>query len=420
MSRPKLPKPPRPPIPEHIFDDKLCLEMTGEAYLNCGKIKADWDQMTVEAWVFPREFSHHCLISHDLSVTLKPDGVHVHTSGSDAPLSANFSIPQDAWTHVAITITKDGTHRYYRNGHLVVNLQGNKLKQGGEYNLLIGAVNRHHLKDAGDDRMFFEGKLGPVTVWKRARVQAEIIADMFFTPFRNAPDLVGCWLMEDMGRGKNGDRIKKIIDIKLPGPFHAKVKRNKDEEDSDVQLIDAQIPKPHNTDVVEFAVAVDEIKTDGVFEYVPDWCEADMVKDLEKDGGTREQLYKCEGNIDEIGTNADDDSYTMGTTSGRLMVFHATAHNPLWKTRIVGFYMKELYCKDDATDHEGETEAADSHVLKDLASIEDGRWMIARTGESGAIEYLVLIAMEHRGTKERRWVAWDPVIEVGSNDPTDG
>ncbi|MDJ0839038.1 MAG: hypothetical protein QNK37_21145 [Acidobacteriota bacterium] len=405
----------RPEIPEHIYDEMLCLELADGAYLNCGKIEADWDELTVEAWVFPRNFNHHCLMSHDMSVTLHPGGMHVHTRGDDAPLTADFNIPENTWSHVAVTVDKDGKHRYYHNGRLKLNLPGNKLSKGKERKLLIGRPNRRLHKDLGEDDLQFEGKLGSMAIWSKARKQAEILADMVFTPLREAKGLVGCWMMEEVGRSK-GDRLKKIQDISLPNPNHAKVKRGED-EDADAELVDAQIPRPDNTDMVEFGVDADEIGKEGVFEYVPDWCEEEMLADMAKYGASRDQLYKCAGNIDEIGLNADDDTYTMGTSLERLLLFNATAHDMNWETRLRGFYMKELYCADGDAGHE---DPDDDHVLEDLAYIEDGRWMVARTGEEGAIEYLVLIYMKHRKTGEERWVAWDPIIKVGTDDPTDG
>lgn len=167
--------------------------------------------ITIEAWVKPAAITdgQHSIVTRAFSETLagrfevflrisQTNGVSTYEVGSltaSVTHATTWPIPADqlqAWTHLAGVY--DGKNwTLYCNGQQPVTTVQPLPPLGGNANWAIGGRGT---PSTDTDKRYFTGAIDDVRIWKKARTQADIQANMYRRLSGNETDLVGYWYVE--------------------------------------------------------------------------------------------------------------------------------------------------------------------------------------------------------------------------------
>ncbi|BAY67087.1 hypothetical protein NIES22_72310 (plasmid) [Calothrix brevissima NIES-22] len=210
------------------------LEFIGSNYVELGQGVVLGDKFTQEAWIYPTDANadfNGFLGNHPEDSSKRSPSIwvfqnnHIHAGfgdGSNWNAFITNSIPNsqpvlsvNTWNHVAVTF--DGEwYRLYVNAVLKYSTDAFKGKKPINTPVrFIGKVDN-----------FFKGRIDDVRLWKQARTQAEIQADMNRQLRGNEIGLVGYWHFEnriatDYSRFGNDGTLRGDFLNNLPSPLPA-------------------------------------------------------------------------------------------------------------------------------------------------------------------------------------------------------
>ncbi|MDY6991049.1 MAG: LamG domain-containing protein [Pseudomonadota bacterium] len=122
-------------------------------------------------------------------------------------------IPNDTWSHVAVTVDREQRCRFFINGQQQASgLLSQKAFLRGQHELLIGMCGTQKRSE------LFAGEIAELRVWNRARSEQEIKATME-QPLLRINGLVSCWRFEqdmakDYAHNYDGQIIRTVSYIK--------------------------------------------------------------------------------------------------------------------------------------------------------------------------------------------------------------
>jgi Concanavalin A-like lectin/glucanases superfamily len=188
---------------------------SGYVEMNASSSLSDIDSaLTLEAWVKPqldgdnsRYYNYIIcngvasvgytmeLLSSSLNPAFTLNGLTIDFSGASDYWSRlvinNNAIPDETWTHLAVTYKYDEGINIYINGELVHHANSSGLLSPSNQNLRLGVL----LNDTY--QLYFKGLVDEVRIWKIARTQTEITGDMNKELTGAEPGLVGYWNCND-------------------------------------------------------------------------------------------------------------------------------------------------------------------------------------------------------------------------------
>ncbi|MEZ4302388.1 MAG: LamG domain-containing protein [Polyangiaceae bacterium] len=166
-------------------------------------LTADFSQgITVEAWVWFDRYNSYSrildfgngqsadniiLCSYGTSSTLL---FSVHSAGVAKNYEKGGALETGKWLHFAASMDPAGNVKIYKNGQVVATLTGGILPAN-----LTRTKNYFGRSNWSSDQ-YFDGKMGEVRLWNRARTQDEIQGAMSERLTGTEPGLVGDWIFE--------------------------------------------------------------------------------------------------------------------------------------------------------------------------------------------------------------------------------
>ena len=185
-------------------------------YVNLGNYSAFTGNYTVEAWVYltPNTHENTILGKHNAGVIGSiflginaNNKVYAHREVSPWAITTTDAIPDNIWTHVAMTY--DGTNlRVYINGNLVGTQAFGAISSNTEQ-VLIGAR-----KNSSTPYNFFEGSIGDLRMWSTARTAAELQQYMYATLSGAETGLIGYFDFNQGSVGQNNSGITTLFNDK--------------------------------------------------------------------------------------------------------------------------------------------------------------------------------------------------------------
>jgi hypothetical protein len=185
-------------------------------YVNLGNYNSFTANYTVEAWVYltPNTHENTILGKHNVGVvgTLffginANNNIYAHREVSPWAITTTDAIPDNIWTHVAMTY--DGTNlRVYINGNLVGTRALGAISSNTEQ-VLIGAR-----KNSSTPYNFFEGSIGDLRIWTTARTAEELQQYMYATLSGTETGLIGHFDFNQGQVGQNNTGITTLFNDK--------------------------------------------------------------------------------------------------------------------------------------------------------------------------------------------------------------
>jgi hypothetical protein len=186
-------------------------------YVNLGNYNAFTGNYTIEAWVYLTSNSHTNTILGKFngsvagSIYLSIGSDNKITAQREVPpysLVSNNAIPDNVWTHVAMTY--DGTNlNIYINGSLDISAARGSITANNE-DVLIGAK-----KNTSTPVDFFEGSIGDVRIWNTVRTPAQLQQYMYATLSGTETGLIGYFDFNQGSVGQNNSGITTLYN-KVP------------------------------------------------------------------------------------------------------------------------------------------------------------------------------------------------------------
>ncbi|HSG44004.1 MAG TPA: LamG-like jellyroll fold domain-containing protein [Anaerolineales bacterium] len=177
------------------------------------------DAITVEAWIKPDEPKNTASIvsnqdgtGRDYSLGVDEDGLitfSANVNGNWLSAKSNLALQPDTWVHLAGSF--DG-----QTLHIFVNGKADGKKEA-EGKLSVSAKSLLFAKSAGTTPTHFAGTIDEVRLWKRARSEYEIQADMHQRLTGLESDLVGYWRFDEGSGGTARDQSNNQLDGTITG-----------------------------------------------------------------------------------------------------------------------------------------------------------------------------------------------------------
>ncbi len=181
-------------------------------YVNLGNLSTFMGNYTIEAWVnlTPNTHSNSIVGKHNASVVgtfifeiTSDNKIYVTREVAPWSITTTDPIPDNAWTHVAMTY--DGTNvRVYINGNLSGTQAFGTIASNNE-DVLIGAR-----KSNSSPINFFEGSIGDVRIWSTARTATELQQFMYATLSGNETGLMAYFDFNQGVVGQNNTGVTTL------------------------------------------------------------------------------------------------------------------------------------------------------------------------------------------------------------------
>ncbi|MEM7353032.1 MAG: LamG-like jellyroll fold domain-containing protein, partial [Acidobacteriota bacterium] len=195
-----------------ITNNRSTLAFDGKnAHISLGSMQVDYSQgYTVEAWVRYESFNHWSRIIDFgngagadnilLANQETTDNLYSHVfHGSTTKNLGVKTLQLNQWTHVAATIDKSHKTILYKDGEPVLDGTTWLPRSVNRTKCYIGRSNWP--TDA-----YFQGQMAEVRIWKFARSQEQIQAEIYTRLSGAEPELVGYWPMDEGEGGVAHDR----------------------------------------------------------------------------------------------------------------------------------------------------------------------------------------------------------------------
>ena len=186
-------------------------------YVNLGNFNAFTGSYTIEAWVYLTPNTHINTIlgkynggvAGSIFMYIGADNkITAQREVSPYSLVSNSAIPDNIWTHIAMTF--DGTNlNIYINGSLDITAVRGGITSNNE-DVLIGAK-----KNTSTPIDFFEGSIGDVRIWNTARTPAQLQQNMYATLSGTETGLIGYFDFNQGAVGQNNTGITTLYN-KVP------------------------------------------------------------------------------------------------------------------------------------------------------------------------------------------------------------
>jgi hypothetical protein len=162
------------------------------------------DSYTKEAWIkWESGVPYNNIISgYGSHAFYLPNGLlSAGHNGNWSCVQDTTALPVNTWIHVALTYdSSTQTMKLYKNGQLIKSATSVPLVNTTDRNILIGAF-------ANPPNSFFKGSIADVRIWKVARTQAEIQADMRKRLTGKEANLVAYYPLNKLEGGKVLDLV---------------------------------------------------------------------------------------------------------------------------------------------------------------------------------------------------------------------
>jgi hypothetical protein len=185
-------------------------------YVNLGNYSTFTGNYSVEAWVYLKPNTHNNIIlgkfnggvAGSIYLAIGADNkINAQREVVPYSLLSNNAIPDNKWTHVAMTF--DGTNlRIYINGSLDISAIRGAIGSNNE-DVLIGAR-----KNSSTPMDFFEGSIGDLRIWSTVRTASELQQFMHATLSGNETGLTAHFDFNQGNVGQNNTGVTTLFNDK--------------------------------------------------------------------------------------------------------------------------------------------------------------------------------------------------------------